>query len=193
MRSNTGNQTTPGQPHINIIDDYEDDYVEVTGVDEDVEDGWEEVMVASSPPTRKANITTPNILPNTITTTTTTTTTKVTTIPQPIPTQPKAIINNIATITAIPQPVPTQPIAIVNNNVASNNNVINKVQEVLVERVVSVPSQPKEVLQDPDWLAALKANKVPYSATTQGDPQYTAPYGMFRCLWVVCSLVSFVY
>jgi hypothetical protein len=121
--------------------DEEDDYVEVTGVD-DVEDGWEEVMVVDSPPTRKADHTIH--ITNTITT----------------------------QINILPQP--TQPITI--NNVDNNTSSL-KIPEVLVALVSSTPSEPN---QDPAWLASLKANgKVPYSAQALGDPQYTAPLGMF--------------
>lgn len=181
MRSYVGNQTTPA-PQRHIIDDEEDDYVEVTGVDEDVEDGWEEVMVVNSPqvnkPTNNVGVFTPitpiapiaplaplvpltpltplvpatTVITNTVSTTTTT--------------------NDTTPTTYVITP-PTQPIAI------NFNNITDKVQEV----VVSAPSLPVAVPQDPEWLAALKANgKVPYSAAALGDPQYVAPHGMlFYC------------
>eukprot|EP00026_Physarum_polycephalum_P018047 Phypoly_transcript_19484.p1 GENE.Phypoly_transcript_19484~~Phypoly_transcript_19484.p1 ORF type:complete len:214 (+),score=50.04 Phypoly_transcript_19484:30-644(+) len=147
MKNYTGKegQTNPA-PQQHIIDD-EDDYVEVTGVDDDVEDGWEEVMVVNSPPTRKAD----NAIQNTPSTSTTITTAPVNVLPQP-----------------------TQPITINNTVNLNNNNVATqKIPEVFVERVSTAPKAPQ---QDPTWLASLKANgKTPYSAPTLGDPQYVAP------------------
>jgi hypothetical protein len=153
MKKYIGNQgqTTPA-PQQHIIDD-EDDYVEVTGVDEDVEDGWEEIMVVNSPQARKVDNTIHNTTSNTSTPTTTT----------------------VTPVIVLPQS--TQPIPI-NKNVIENNN-YNVTKEVLVERVSSVQSLPKEAPQDPEWLATLKANgKVPYSASSLGVPQYVAPLGM---------------